>query len=154
MKAQSGQHCGGWDILENKSGQFGQVVAIDCTSCDILQITRLAIERNETLRDQYLLEIGVYDPQQLVFIDESAIDRRTPHRKFGWALSGERVQMKGHFVRGGRYVFDYQVFYPSHDLFALGIQFFQRCLLMELSSLPSSPVPLTVLLSLHLSRNY
>lgn len=50
------------------------------------------------------MEIGQYSAEQLVFVDESAVDRRTPHRRYGWAPSGERAEMHDHFVRGGRFV--------------------------------------------------
>lgn len=50
-----------------------------------------------------MMEIGQYTASQLVFVDESAVDRRTPHRAYGWAQSGERAEMHGYFVRGGRY---------------------------------------------------
>lgn len=67
------------------------------------KIMRLAIERNELFRDRFILTIGQYSPEQLVFIDESAVDRRTPHRAYGWAPRGQRAQMHGHFVRGARF---------------------------------------------------
>jgi hypothetical protein len=62
----------------------------------------MAIERNEERRDQFLLHIGSYAAEQLVFIDESAVDRRTPSRRYGYAIKGERAEMHDHFVRGER----------------------------------------------------
>jgi hypothetical protein len=63
---------------------------------------KLAVERNESHRDAFSLEIGKYRPDQLVFVDESAVDNRTAHRRYGWARSGHRAQMHGEFVRGTR----------------------------------------------------
>ncbi|KAG9016647.1 hypothetical protein FRB90_002678 [Tulasnella sp. 427] len=47
-------------------------------------------------------KIGQYLPEQLVFVDESAVDRRTPHRAYGYAPCGQLAQMHGHFVCGAR----------------------------------------------------
>ncbi|KIO28586.1 hypothetical protein M407DRAFT_71694, partial [Tulasnella calospora MUT 4182] len=56
-------------------------------------ITKMAVERNEARRDEYFVEIGQYLPEQLVFVDESAVDRRTPARRFGWERRGKRARM-------------------------------------------------------------
>lgn len=61
------------------------------------------MERNEALRDKFVEDIGRFGAHHLVFVDESAVDRRTPHRAYGWAPSGERAEMPGCFVRGARY---------------------------------------------------
>lgn len=65
---------------------------------------KLAIERNEAKREEYFVSIGKYQPEQLVFVDESAVDRRTPTQRYGWARVGQRARMHGHFVCGARYV--------------------------------------------------
>lgn len=44
-----------------------------------------------------------YSPDQLVFVDESAFDRRVPFRGYAWALKGERAVRKCFFIRGKRY---------------------------------------------------
>ncbi len=49
------------------------------------QITKHAIERNDLHRAEYRLTIGGnYFPEQLVFVDESACDRRTYLRNRAW----------------------------------------------------------------------
>ncbi len=69
------------------------------------QITKHAAERNEFLRAQYRCTIGEhYKPEQLVFVDESACDRRTYLRNRVWALEGLRACRKQYFARGKRYV--------------------------------------------------
>ncbi|KIO15672.1 hypothetical protein M407DRAFT_86870, partial [Tulasnella calospora MUT 4182] len=55
-------------------------------------------------REEYFVSIGKYQPGQLVFVDESAVDRCTPARRYGWARSGQQARMHGHFVHGARYV--------------------------------------------------
>lgn len=70
-----------------------------------MKITKQAQERNETLRSEYMLRMTKYTAEQLVFVDESACDRRTTYRGVGWALKGERAFQKAVFVRGTRCVF-------------------------------------------------
>ncbi len=63
------------------------------------------MERNEVKRAEYRLTIGQnYTPEQLVFVDESACDRRTYIRNRAWALEGLRACRKQYFARGKRYV--------------------------------------------------
>jgi hypothetical protein len=66
------------------------------------KISKLAIERKDELREAFVVEIGQYSAEQTVFVDESAVDKRTPARRYGRALSGRRAEMRGHFVRGTR----------------------------------------------------
>jgi transposase len=67
------------------------------------KMTRPAVERDETDRAEYQLLIGTYyEPEQLVFVDESAFDRRTVGRAYGWAPIGTRGRRRDFFVRGKR----------------------------------------------------
>ena len=45
-----------------------------------------------------------YEARQLVFVDESATDRRTARRGYGWAPTGTRARRRDFFVRGKRQV--------------------------------------------------
>ena len=47
-----------------------------------------------------------YSREQLVFIDESAKDDRTQHRKFGYSLSGTRAEKNCIYIRGRRYTLE------------------------------------------------
>lgn len=47
-----------------------------------------------------------YTPLQLVFTDESAYDRRTLFRRYGWSLRGRRARKPVFFVRGKRYTIE------------------------------------------------
>lgn len=68
------------------------------------KITKVALERSEERRMQYVLRMGSnYQPRQLVFVDESSFDRRTAIRGFAWALRGERIRRSCFYVRGKRY---------------------------------------------------
>lgn len=63
------------------------------------------MERNEVHRAEYRLRIGEnYTAEQLVFVDESACDRRTYLRNRAWALEGLRACRKQYFGRGKRCV--------------------------------------------------
>lgn len=68
------------------------------------KISKKAIERSESLREEYRYNIGEkYTPEQLVFVDESACDRRTYYRDQAWALIGRRACQKQYFTRWKRY---------------------------------------------------
>jgi len=47
-----------------------------------------------------------YTPLQLVFTDESAYDRRTLSRRYGWSFKGRRARKPIFFVRGKRYTIE------------------------------------------------
>lgn len=51
---------------------------------------RVAAERNQDLRDNWILELGQWTAEQLVFVDESAANEHTMDRKYGWAPVGIR----------------------------------------------------------------
>jgi hypothetical protein len=94
------------------------------------QLTKQAMERNADKRTEYLYRIGLlYQPGQLVFVDESSCDRRTTYRNNAWAIRGQRAFRKAFFVRGQRYCFiisylptgnsfhiDTLFFLPSHSM--------------------------------------
>ncbi|GAW03714.1 related to Ant1 transposase-Aspergillus niger [Lentinula edodes] len=68
------------------------------------KITKVAIERDARKRAQFRLNYArLYRADQLIFVDESSFDRRTPYRRRGWAVSGRRVYKSTFFVRGRRY---------------------------------------------------
>src|SRR4051794_36150646 len=47
-----------------------------------------------------------YTPAQLVFSDESAYDRRTLSRRFGWNFRGRRARKPTFFVREKRFTIE------------------------------------------------
>ena len=44
-----------------------------------------AAPRNSQLRDDWVARISQYQPQQLMFLDESAANEKTPSRSTGWS---------------------------------------------------------------------
>lgn len=64
---------------------------------------RVARERNADLRDEYLNEIAVFQPEHFVFVDESGSDRRDGLRRNGWAPVGHAPTQVSSLQRGERY---------------------------------------------------
>ncbi|KAF5392338.1 hypothetical protein D9757_001550 [Collybiopsis confluens] len=67
-------------------------------------VSAKALERNEVLRSHFMLQIAriAPNPDMLVFIDESARNRRTSQRKYGRSFRGQRCVQRRYFVRGQR----------------------------------------------------
>jgi len=53
------------------------------------KLNRVALERKAELRADFGIRISSYNPNQLVFVDESAVDRRITYRGYAWALKGK-----------------------------------------------------------------
>ena len=67
------------------------------------KIKKVASERNEDIRADFIARMGQYLPEQLGFLDEVSKDERTSFRTRGRSRKGTRAQMKGVFVRGRRF---------------------------------------------------
>ena len=65
-------------------------------------MTRVAAERSAEKRLDYTARISQYQANQLVFVDESSVDRRTTYHGRAWAIRGVAAQRKAFFVRGKR----------------------------------------------------
>ncbi|KAK1517409.1 hypothetical protein CABS01_16637 [Colletotrichum abscissum] len=63
----------------------------------------VAQERNLDLRDEFMHQISQYRSEQLVFVDESGIDKSIGIRRRGWAPRGKRPRQIKRFHRGRRY---------------------------------------------------
>ena len=53
-----------------------------------VQLQKRAVERSQELRDDWIRKLLQWDGEQLVFIDESAANEKSAHRKYGWAPIG------------------------------------------------------------------
>ena len=62
----------------------------------------VAMQRSEELRAKYLSEVVLYNPNMLVFIDETGSNRKDAMRKFGYSPRGQRCITKKFLVRGQR----------------------------------------------------
>ena len=68
-------------------------LATICKTAHRLGLTRqkmkkIAIRRSEVLRAKYMAEIEAFDPDMLVFLDETGCDKRNSMRQFGYGLRG------------------------------------------------------------------
>lgn len=66
------------------------------------KLKRIAKERDEDVRADFVREMAEYSTDQLGFLDEVSKDERTKQRRKGRSRKGRRAQMKGVFVRGKR----------------------------------------------------
>jgi transposase len=66
------------------------------------KLQKIAMERNEDLRADFIRRMAQYLPEQLGFMDEVSKDERTGWRAQGCAPRGFRAEMKGVFIRGQR----------------------------------------------------
>lgn len=83
--------------------RVGVLSFYDIQIIDVLQqITHVAAERSAEKRLDYISRIGQYTAEQLVFVDESSVDRRTTYRGHAWLIRGTKAQCKAFFVRGRR----------------------------------------------------
>jgi transposase len=63
----------------------------------------VAQERNADLRDDYMHEVSSFRSDQLVFLDESGLDKSIMIHTKGWAPRGKRPRQVKRFHRGLRY---------------------------------------------------
>ncbi|KAJ7608829.1 hypothetical protein DFH06DRAFT_1275025 [Mycena polygramma] len=66
------------------------------------QLTRIATERNEPSRNDFVREASQYPPEYIGFLDETSKNDKTPARRRGRAKKGKRAIKKQKFVRGPR----------------------------------------------------
>ena len=85
-----------------------------------MKLSKPAKERNEIDRADYILRISQYTSRQLVFGDESAYDKRTLSRRYGWSLTGTRAEKPSFFIRGQRFTIEGAL--CTDGLLAYGIQ--------------------------------
>ena len=64
------------------------------------KLTIDSTKRNEFERDLFRENMGHYEPEQLVYIDETRKDPRTLRRRYGRAVSGARARARFAFTRG------------------------------------------------------
>jgi len=52
------------------------------------KLTKVASQRSEELREKFLIDCSAYEPEMLIFVDETGCDRRSAMRRFGYSLRG------------------------------------------------------------------
>ena len=66
------------------------------------KLCKVASERNEDLRADFIRRMARYEPEELIFIDETSKDERTLVRRYGRAPRSKRASIMGLFVHGKR----------------------------------------------------
>lgn len=97
--------------LQNKLQELLGVAVSVSTICRTLKkigcsrrvIRHVAIQRSDRLRAQFMADISAYDPEAIIWIDESGCDRRNSTRKYAYTIIGQTPQDHRLLVRGTRY---------------------------------------------------
>ena len=98
------------EIQDKLHEEFGVMVSAP-TICRTLRhmgctrrvIRHVALQRSDILRAQFMSEISVYDPEMIIWVDESGCDKRNSLRKFAYTLRGMAPTDCSLLVRGTRY---------------------------------------------------
>jgi transposase len=64
------------------------------------RLTKVALQRSEKERQQYVSDLSVYKPEMFVFLDETGSDRRDAMRRFGYSLRGRPAKSQKLLHRG------------------------------------------------------
>jgi transposase len=64
------------------------------------RLKKIALERNEDNRANFVIHVSQYTRCQLGFLDETSKDKRTPHQRFGRSKKGTCAQVDQEFVQG------------------------------------------------------
>ena len=60
----------------------------------------VAIQQDDGLRAQFLSDVSLYQPEMIIFIDETGSDRRDSLRKYGYSLRGRPIKSQKIISRG------------------------------------------------------
>ncbi|KAG2754235.1 hypothetical protein P692DRAFT_201666478, partial [Suillus brevipes Sb2] len=74
----------------------------DCAGVSYKKLRRIAKERNELRRAEFVARMAQYQPEEIGFLDETSKDERTPGRAWGRAKCGKRAESQQPFVRGSQ----------------------------------------------------
>jgi hypothetical protein len=66
------------------------------------KLKKVASERDEDRRNEFINRMAMYEPEELAFLDETSKNEKTAARTRGRARKGHRAIMKQRFVRGRR----------------------------------------------------
>ena len=93
--------------LQAELYKHGVVVALS-TICDFLhksgfscqKMVMIAKQMDEYLRTVFTLDVSVYKPEMLVFLNETGADQRNAMRKYVYNLRGKPARSHKLFIRG------------------------------------------------------
>ena len=99
------------DEVQSKLGDiFGVLVSVS-TICKTLKhmgctrqaMCRVAKQRDDKLRAEFMANVSIYDPSMFIWMDETGCDKRNTIRKYGYSVRGRPVCDQRLLVRGTRY---------------------------------------------------
>ncbi len=62
----------------------------------------VASQRDDFLRAQFVSDVSIYEPEMLIFLDETGSDKRDCIRKYGYSLRGKPLVSHRLLIRGQR----------------------------------------------------
>ena len=68
------------------------------------KLSNIAVERSAVKRAEYILDIADEPAENLVFVDECAVNQLNTYCENGWAIKGQWAHKQSRFVRGIRLV--------------------------------------------------
>lgn len=66
------------------------------------KLATYALQRDDSLRAQFVADVSLYQRETLLFIDETGTDERDTIRKYGYSLRGKPLKTQKLLVRGER----------------------------------------------------
>ena len=66
------------------------------------KLRQVAIQRDYYFRQLYLTDISTYNPDMLIYLDETGADYRNAVRRYGYSLRGIPLEQESFLVRGER----------------------------------------------------
>ena len=96
-----------WEIQQELKFMFNLDVC-PATLCRFLKQSNfsrkkmqlVALQRDKHLRSTYAVDVSLYSPHHLVFIDETGCDRRDSLRRYGYTVRGRRIKCQKLLLRG------------------------------------------------------
>ena len=67
------------------------------------RLSLVAAQQSIEERAQFLSDVSIYQPEMLVFVDETGTDRRNSLRRYGYSLVGKPARSHSLLVRGKRF---------------------------------------------------
>lgn len=98
------------EIKDKLQSVYGVSISVStiCRTLKRMRCTRqamhhVALQRSDSLRAKFMADVSIYDPDMLVWVDESGCDRRNTIRKYGYSIRGIPLCDQHLLVRGTRY---------------------------------------------------
>ena len=73
---------------------------LKCSGVSLKKLRRIAKERDENLRADFVRTMGQYSPEEIGILDEFSKDEWTLHQRRGHSKKGKHAVMRGAFVHG------------------------------------------------------